>query len=244
MNTLRFGKVVEDPEIAGVEVEEEVPVPWDLAEKMECAIRDDGDANLLETLINQIPPQAVAAKAPTKKGDTLLHVAAEMGYAKCARTLVEKASIPVDIALSDKTQPIHVAADGAHEACLAYLLEAGASLDARNNNGQTAMHICAKVRDIGRRELYMNCIARMLKAGADINVRDTSENTPLLTAAARGDEEMVKFLLKHNADPRAKDMFNHDALFIAEDFGHMKLVAFLKGKSGKGKGGKDGCSVM
>mmetsp|Transcript_20519 Transcript_20519/g.78625 ORF Transcript_20519/g.78625 Transcript_20519/m.78625 type:complete len:244 (-) Transcript_20519:81-812(-) len=243
MNTLRFGKVVQDPDVEGIEVEEEVPVPWDLAEKLECAMRDDGDANLLETLINQIPPQADAAKSPTKKGDTLLHVAAELGYAKCARALVEKAHIPVDIALSDKTQPVHVAAAGAHEACLAYLLEAGASLDARNNNGETPMHICAKVKDVGRRELYMNCIKRMLEAGADINVRDTSENTPLLCAAARGDEEMVKFLLKNNADPRAKDMFNHDAMYIAEDFGHMKLVAYFK--KGKGaKGSKDGCLVM
>jgi ankyrin repeat protein len=37
----------------------------------------------------------------------------------------------------------------------------------------------------------------------DVNVRDHEGNTALHNAAARGDNEMIKYLVEHGADPKA-----------------------------------------
>ena len=198
MNTHRFGKVVLAPEIEGIGDVDEVPIPDDVGAELESAIRD-GDAQKLENLLAKIPHGARVSKAPTRKGESLLHLAAEFGYTKCAKVLVEKGKIPVDIALRDKTQPIHYAALGAHEACIAYLLEAGADREAKNVHGETPLHILAKAPQSNRAEHYLSCITRLVNAGANINSRDNSEMTPLHKAAVHGQLEVAKALLKLNA---------------------------------------------
>ena len=198
MNTHRFGKVVTAPEIEGVGDVDEVAIPDELGAELEGAIRD-GDAQKLENLLAKIPHGARVSKAPTRKGESLLHLAAEFGYTKCAKVLVEKGKVPVDIALRDKTQPIHYCALGAHEACLTYLIEHGADKEAKNVHGETALHILAKAAQSSRNELYLNCITKLVNAGANVNSRDNSEMTPLHKAAFEGQLETAKLLLKLNA---------------------------------------------
>lgn len=198
MNVHRFGKVVTDPSLAGVQEVEEVPVPEEVAEALEGSIRD-GDPSKLETYLNQIPPGARASQSPTRKGESLLHLAAELGYFKCCKILVNEGKIPIDISLRDKTQPLHHASRNAHEAAIAFFVENGADVECKNVHGETPLHLCSKAPELSRKDLYVNCINRLIELKANIESKDNSEYTPLHKACIGGNTNVVKQLLKLGA---------------------------------------------
>jgi hypothetical protein len=200
MNTHRFGSVVQDPDIVGVEDSSTVVVPFDLAEQMERAIRD-GEKALLEPLISRLPAGAVLSTAATTTGDSLLHIAAQLGHFKCAGCLIEQGGMDVSLPLTSKSkmQPIHYAAKGAHTQCVAFLVSKGADKDARTVDGETPFHLLAKRSSGAKTEQFLACMNELLRLGADINARDNSERTPLHVAAANGDVEIARALLTNGA---------------------------------------------
>ena len=69
----------------------------------------------------------------------------------------------------------------------------------------------------------------LIAAGADVNVHSPGWDMPLLNeAAALGNSDMVDLLLKHGADPLAKDKFGGTAVEEAAFCGSAELVARLK----------------
>ncbi len=50
---------------------------------------------------------------------------------------------------------------------------------------------------------------------ADVNARDTRGMTPLHHAAARGDNDMITYLVAHGADPRAVSRDGHTTVDMA-----------------------------
>lgn len=59
-------------------------------------------------------------------------------------------------------------------------------------------------------------INAFIDAGININAQNAADGrTPLISAAARGDLEVVKLLLQRGADPNVKDKENYTALFHA-----------------------------
>lgn len=223
----RFGKIVPAPDICGLTEVDEAAVPDDVAIAMEKAIRD-GDPKKLSAEIKKIPQGARVSQAPTRKAESLLHLAAELGYFKCARILVNEGKVPIDICLRDKTQPIHYAAENAHEAALLFFIENGADIDCRNVCGETPLHLAAKAKQSSRIELYRNCIGRLVEFKADVNATDNTKCTPLLKASQFGRVNIVKSLIHFKANINAKDMFGHTALDIAEENGHTELIHYYK----------------
>jgi len=198
MNVHRFGKVVTAPDINGVIEVDEAPVPSDVAEALETAIRI-GDSRQLSEAIAKVPQGARVSQSPTRKAESLLHLAAELGYFKCAKVLVSEGKVPIDITLRDKTQPLHHAAANAHEAAIVFFLENGADVECKNVHGETPLHLAAKGSDPARKELYCNCINRLVELKANIEAQDNSEYTPLHKAAQSGNVNIVKCLIKAKA---------------------------------------------
>jgi ankyrin repeat protein len=148
--------------------------------------------------------------------------------------------------------PLHHAAGFGGLDTLAFLLDAGADVNARNRNGSTPLHWAihdeAKVRlllsrgaaiDIrqmeGRTPLYQaaslgngHTVLRMLlQKRADANVPLANGRTPLMAAAARGDVEAMTLLLDAKAKVDARDGAGETALMLAATAGNPQAVRLL-----------------
>ena len=64
----------------------------------------------------------------------------------------------------------------------------------------------------------------LIEAGADVNARDKFDKTPLMWAAAMGNERLATALWKAKADLAARDKSGWDPLFAACHGGHLRLA--------------------
>jgi ankyrin repeat protein len=80
--------------------------------------------------------------------------------------------------------PLHSAASGGHSEVVGVLLEAGASVDARQSGGWTALHSAVNNGDIAS-------VTLLLAAGADAAAVNDEGLSVLAMAEARGDVALV-----------------------------------------------------
>ena len=91
-------------------------------------------------------------------------------------------------------RPLQWAAINRHIDIVEYLLELGVDVDARNNDGETALLIVTTDLDADAD------IAKVLiNYGANVNTRDSDGLTPLKNALQIGNEELVELLREHGA---------------------------------------------
>ncbi|XP_062412617.1 CARD- and ANK-domain containing inflammasome adapter protein [Sardina pilchardus] len=145
---------------------------------------------------------------------------------------------------------LHVAAEHGQLSVLEFLLQNGAKLDTRDQQGRTALHRAASR---GQAAAAM----ALVMAGADIYTRDNASNTPLHLAArnghqdtvqalveeegrhlrkhttflhlaaAQGDSEVADVLLRVGAEVDSKDSRGKTPLFHAVSRGNERTVAVL-----------------
>ena len=94
--------------------------------------------------------------------------------------------------LSQRT-PLLFAAQSPHLGVLELLISRGADIHARNNSGETALHLAAWYG-------HASVVQVMLEAGSNIEAKDKwCGETPLFKAAANGHTAIVIFLLQRGA---------------------------------------------
>ena len=96
------------------------------------------------------------------------------------------------------------------------LIDAGADLNLRNNNGRTVLMSSARHSNIYG---YGNTVKMLIDAGADLNLKDTIGRTALLLSArysnTANNENTVKMLIDAGADLNLKDINGRTALMLS-----------------------------
>lgn len=91
----------------------------------------------------------------------------------------------------------------------------GAGIDAVDESGMTALH-WAVLRD------HEVCVRILLDRGADVDALQKGLNTPLLLAAVskNNSENLCRLLIERGADLTARNLKDHDVVFMAVLYGH------------------------
>ena len=136
------------------------------------------------------------------------------------------------------------------------LLEAGANVNRRMNNGQTPLIRSIECKEVAMARLLVRHGARADVPDADGNLpitlaaskgyhlivrellqnkktadaRDRSGSTALCIAAARGYRDVVQVLLEGRADKNLPNKYGETALDLAEENKHTDIVKLLKGR--------------
>ena len=99
------------------------------------------------------------------------------------------------------------------------LITAGANINARNHNGDTALFLAIKNR-------HDTIIEWLLKhyPGTIIHSRNKDGNTPLHLASALGYEEIFDILLDHGAKAEARGKDGRTPIHLAAEKGHDQIV--------------------
>lgn len=173
---------------------------------------ETGDAYEIDRLIS------MGAKTDYKRfdqrGNTPLHAAAENAHPDAVRTLL-KAGANAKAKNSYKRTPLHcVLMRGGNTnkrtEIVEMLINAGGAIDARNENGDTAVMLV--VRD-GE---YSNDVLRMLiDAGADLDIKNDVDETPLIKSVKWERFKPFMMLIEGGAKVNEKDKWRNSALQYA-----------------------------
>ncbi|KAM3959541.1 NF-kappa-B inhibitor cactus [Aphomia sociella] len=172
---------------------------------------DDGDSILhvaavhgceksVSTLIKLCPEKSYL-DLTNDYGHTALHLAVMSGFPVVTRMLVLAGA---SLGARDRAgqTPLHVATETCQLECLKALLQPvkenptrkmSTILNQKNYNGQTCVHVAAKLG-------HIKTLQTLVYYGADINVREGLAGwTALHIAARRGDARLSQYLLEHCA---------------------------------------------
>lgn len=124
----------------------------------------------------------------------------------------------------EKDKQLIAAAERGEAATVARLLEQGASVRTRDENGVTAL-IAAAYRN------HLETAEPLIKAGADVNAQDNTQQSAYLITTSEGWLPLLKLTLQAGADVRSLDSYNGTGLIRAADRGHVAIIkALLKTK--------------
>jgi len=135
--------------------------------------------------------------------------------------LIENGSANIGARYKEYSQtPLSWAAEEGHEAAVRLLIDQGANMEAKDNDGQTPLSWAA--------EKGHEVVVRLLvDKGASVETKDNSGRTPLLWAAEKGHEVVVRLLVNKGADLEAKENDGRTSLLRAAENGHEAVVKLL-----------------
>jgi ankyrin repeat protein len=147
-------------------------------------------------IARQLLTHGAAADVKSIQGETPLHVVSTDG-ARVARLLLEHG---VDVNIHDKNHrtPLGAASFHGNLEIARVLLDHGATADAKDDYGWTALHLVSQYQG-ATEERGLGVARLLLERGADAQVPDINHVTPLDLASRRGWSKMVQVLLEDGA---------------------------------------------
>lgn len=100
------------------------------------------------------------------------------------------------------------------------MIQAGANINAQDQNGRTAAMIATYNNDLTSAKV-------LIEAGADVNIQDNMKNNPFLYAGAEGDLDILKLTIKAGAEPAITNRYGGTALIPASEHGYVDVVKEL-----------------
>jgi ankyrin repeat protein len=160
-------------------------------------------------------------ETPFRISDEDFRIAAYEGKIGTVRDAIESGS---DVNATDPEKSLtalHMAAYNGHSEIVKLLIDHGATIDCRDNEGKTPLiHACT--------DAFPETVEILLDAGADVNAKESTEGfTPLMMGAGLGQTDVVRVLLRHNADKAMRDDDGDAAIDHARNKGHAEIVELL-----------------
>ena len=164
-------------------------------------------SEVVKVLLNYVD---VNAKNPAKR--TALILAAKNGNEETTKVLLGAGADVNAVDYFEWTALINAADDGCYSRIVKVLLEFGADVNYKTEEGITALGRASVSGD-------SKSVRLLLEHGADVNVRDNEGWTPLMIASNLGNKEVVKVLLEAGADVNIKNNENKTACDLAKGSG-------------------------
>ncbi|HEX3895023.1 MAG TPA: ankyrin repeat domain-containing protein [Rudaea sp.] len=173
-----------------------------------------------------------------KGGGTALMIAAALGFPDIAAVLLN-AGADVDAADSSQTRALHAAAHfafhgrdaGRAQQLLQTLLDHGATIDARNSEGQTPLLLLlgahAEAGSTADQKTLLSLLPLLLQRHADINVADNRGVTSLHACAMHGLLLLARALVAAGADTQLRDMCERTPREVAHILGFIDVATEL-----------------
>eukprot|EP00752_Nemacystus_decipiens_P007566 g6759.t1 len=165
-------------------------------------------------------PRASNARPWSPEDDEVneLHEAASSGSTALTLAALSTGSCDID---GGKFSPLMIAACHGYPGVTRVLLDRGADVSKRGDNGATALH--------GAAQGGFTAVAKLLvDAGAEIDIKTISNgSTPLHMAASRGHAEVMGLLLAAGADPNSRRHNGATPLNRAAEGGRADAVELL-----------------
>lgn len=165
-----------------------------------------GDLGIVQALVKK----GADLKAKNKDGYDALCMLSN--YSMPGSPITEKAG--------QASEPIGITTEG-HLKTAEYLVNEGADVNAKTNDGSTALMLAAT---LNKKDL----VELLLSRGADVNAVDQQGRPALISAVMKGQGEVVCPLIRNGAEVNAKDREGRTALQFAEQYGHKKIAQLLK----------------
>jgi ankyrin repeat protein len=150
--------------------------------------------------------------------------AATIGDESRLREMLDEDVALANVYSPDGWTPLHLAAHFGHTNAVRWLLEAGASVEARSHNDLANQPLHAAVAG----NAPLDLLTLLLQAGSDVNARQRGGFTPLQASAQNGNLAATQLLLERGADAQARAESGQTALSFALEGDHEAVAALLR----------------
>jgi ankyrin repeat protein/mono/diheme cytochrome c family protein len=174
-----------------------------------------GDRKTVEKLLTANPSLVNAKDAA---GSTPLHHAAGFGTLDTMKFLLEKGA---DVHAKNRRSSTPLFWAIHDEAKVRMLVSSGAAVNAKQIEGRTPIYQAASLAN------GLPVLRFLLEKGADPDVPILAGGTPLMAAAARGDDEAMTALIDKGADVNARNSAGETVLMLAATNGDPRAVQLL-----------------
>ncbi|KAK4448906.1 hypothetical protein QBC34DRAFT_438682 [Podospora aff. communis PSN243] len=145
-------------------------------------------------------------------GDQPLHLAIRRGNLDASVALIRAgADVNAPEPMNHDRTPLHYAARGGYTEIARLLLQHGAGVDTRDDQGFGPIHLAAAAGSV-------DVVALLIQHGVDVNTAHTYGAHALAFAASAGSIPVIRYLLDHGADMNNRDDDGDVALYEAVAF--------------------------
>lgn len=159
-----------------------------------------------------------AVLVPTD-GYTALHLAAKTGDVEKIKAILERKPNLEIHSNNRHFTPLHTSVINNHSDAVKVLVDAGADIEARANDGLTSLHL-ASMKGLS------DVTYALILCHADVHATESTGSTPLHAAAYYGHLEVAsKLLFAGHANPLRKDKAGNTPLQLARGRGHNEIAS-------------------
>lgn len=175
----------------------------------------------LQNVVEKLLEKQAYCEAKNGSGDTPLHLAAAAGHRDCCETLLEHRGTTIDKVNDEGNTPLHLAAKEGKSEVVELLRRNNADCNAKNNSEETPLHLVI-IED------HLDCFQKITEfTNLDVNSKKKDGLTPLHCAAKKGNAEIIKQLLSHNANCNKTNNWGETPLHLAITKGHLSCCEEL-----------------